>query len=279
MSVEVIAKKDFEDAVRSRWLLGLATLFALFTSALMALGAFVLASEGNTFSSSTVLSFMNGGIVTWFVPLIALVVAYGSIVGERESGSLKLLLSLPHSRADMVFGKVIGRTAAVGVPLFFGFLVPALVAALGPLEFALIEYVGYILLMIVLAAMFVSIAVGFSASTGSSPLAVAGAVGTYFLFNVVFAGAQGAIPFLFGLGGKPEWLPISVDDLTLLLRLVNPNGTFKLVASEFLGGTLLASGAEAGRQISTEIAAITMIVAWILIPPLLGLIRFEQQDL
>jgi ABC-2 type transport system permease protein len=280
MSVDVVAKKDFEDSVRSRWLLGLAALFVLIAAAFMAIGAYFLRpGDGGTFSSSLVLGFLNGGFVTSLVPLIALVISYSAIVGERESGSLKLLLSLPHSRADVVFGKVIGRTAAVAVPLFFGFLIPALIAAVGPMDFAFMEYVGYLLLMIVLAAMYVSIAVGFSAAAPSNTLAVAGAIGVYFLFGIVLGGIRSAIPFVLGLGGKPDWLPMEIADLQLLLQLINPNGAFKIVSSEFLSGALFASGAEAGRQLSTEIAAISMLAAWILLPPLLGLLRFERQDL
>jgi ABC-2 type transport system permease protein len=281
MSVEVIAKKDFEDAVRSRWLLGLAALFVLLAAAFMAVGAYFLRTgDGGTFSSSTVLNFMNGGFVTGLVPLIALVVSYSAIVGERESGSLKLLLSLPHSRADVVFGKVIGRTAAVAVPLFFGFLIPALIAAIGPLQFELVEYVAYLLLMIVLAAVFVAIAVGFSAAVGSNQLAVAGAVGIYFLFVFVIGGIRGAVGFLFALGGKPDWFPLAVSDFQLLLRLISPTGSFKIVSGEFLRGSLFVTGSEPGRQIlSTEVAAVAMLAAWILLPPLLGLLRFEKEDL
>jgi ABC-2 type transport system permease protein len=283
VSVDVIAKKEFEDAVRSRWLLALAGLFVLTATAFMLIGAQFLGSgEGNTFTSSVVLQFMNGGFTTGLVPLIALVIAYSAVVGERQSGSLKLLLSLPHSRADVVAGKVIGRTAAVAVPLFFGFLLPALIAAVGPLQFALLEYVGYLLLMILLAAMYVAIAVGFSASTASGTVAVAGAVGVYFFFTIVLGGITGAIPFVFGLGGAPDWLPITVGELQLVLRLLNPSGAFKIVSGEFLRGTLFATATAASEQryvFSTEISALVMQAAWVLLPPLLGLLRFENTDL
>lgn len=282
MTVEVIAKKDFEDAVRSWWLLGLTALFVAFAAAIMAIGAEFLANEGNTFTSDAVLGFINGGFTTWFVPLIALVVAYNAVVGERESGSLKLLLSLPHSRADVVAGKVIGRSAAVGFPLFVGFLVPALIAAIGPLALSPLTYVGYLLLMVVLATVYVAIAVGFSAAVGSGKLAVGGAIGVYFVFTVVFGGIRSALPFVLGIGGGPDWLPIPVGDLQLLMQLLNPSGAFKIVSSEFLAGNLFAQSVESGQQafqLSTELAAVVMLAAWILLPPLLGLLRFESADL
>jgi hypothetical protein len=41
------------------------------------------------------------------IPLAALVAAYLSIAGERESGSIKFALSLPISRGDLVLGKTL----------------------------------------------------------------------------------------------------------------------------------------------------------------------------
>jgi ABC-2 type transport system permease protein len=53
-------------------------------------------------------------------PIVGVVVGYNAVSGGRESGSLKLLLSLPHSRADVVFGKVVGRGAALSLAVFAG---------------------------------------------------------------------------------------------------------------------------------------------------------------
>lgn len=281
MSVEAIARKDFRDAVRSRWLLGLAVLFVLITTALMLIGTqFLSGSEAQTFSTSAILGFMNGGFTTGLVPLIALVVAHRAVVGERESGSLKLLLSLPHSRVDVVAGKVAGRTAAVGVPLFLGFLVPALVAALGPLQFAPLDYLGYLVLMVVLAAVYVAIAVGCSAATSSGTVAVAAAVGVYFLFTVVLGGINSALPLVIGVGGGPSWLPLTVGELQTLLQVLNPTGAFKIVSREFLAGTLFAPPSVEQRfQQATEAAAVVMLGVWLVAPPLAGLARFERADL
>jgi ABC-2 type transport system permease protein len=281
VSVEAIARKDFRDAVRSRWLLGLAVLFVVIATAFMLIGArFLSASDAQTFSTSAILGFMNGGFTTGLVPLIALVVAHRAIVGERESGSLKLLLSLPHSRVDVVAGKVAGRTAAVGVPLFLGFLVPALVAALGPLQFAPLDYLGYLVLMVVLAAVYVAIAVGCSAVTSSGTVAVAAAVGVYFLFTVVLGGINNALPLVLGLGGGPSWLPLTVGELQTLLQVLNPTGAFKIVSREFLAGTLFAPPSVEQRfQQATEAAAVVMLGVWLVAPPLAGLTRFERADL
>ncbi|GAA0214817.1 ABC transporter permease subunit [Halobaculum roseum] len=283
MSLEAVARKDFQDAVRSRWLLGLTAFFVLLVSVVVYL---VRPGEGQTLSTSALLGsvFIRDALVTTLIPLIALVVSYNAVVGERETGSLKLLLALPHSRSDVVFGKVAGRAGAIAVPVSVGFLLPALVAAIGPLSLRPFTFLGYILLTLLLSAAFVAIAVGFSSAVSSNRLAIGGAVGLYFLFVPLWGAIQFPLRLYLGMGGGPSWLPISGSSLLELLRLVNPTGSFKIVSGEFVSGTLFAAG-QAGSQAAgqyatnTEMAAFAMLVAWLLVPPLLGLWRFEGADL
>ncbi|WP_435063455.1 ABC transporter permease [Halobaculum sp. EA56] len=282
MSLEAVARKDFQDAVRSRWLLGLTAFFVLLVSVVVYL---VRPGEGQTLSTSALLGsiFVRDALVTTLIPLIALVVSYNAVVGERESGSLKLLLALPHSRADVVFGKVVGRAGAIAVPVSVGFLLPALVAAIGPLSLQVGTFLGYILLTLLLSSAFVAIAVGFSSAVASNRLAIGGAVGLYFLFVPLWGAIQFPLRLYLGTGG-PGWLPIAGSELLRLLRLINPTGSFKIVSGEFVGGLLFAAGrggTEAAGQYGTqmEIAAFAMLAAWLLVPPLLGLWRFEGEDL
>ncbi|QZY00701.1 ABC transporter permease subunit [Halobaculum rubrum] len=282
MSLEAVARKDFQDAVRSRWLLGLTAFFVLLVSVVVYL---VRPGEGQTLSTSALLGsvFIRDALVTTLIPLIALVVSYNAVVGERESGSLKLLLALPHSRGDVVFGKVAGRAGAIAVPVSVGFLLPGLVAAIGPLSLRPFTFVGYILLTLLLSAAFVAIAVGFSAAVASNRLAIGGAVGLYFLFVPLWGAIQFPLQLYLGTGG-PDWLPISGSSLLEFLRLVNPTGSFKIVSGEFVNGVLFAAGqagTEAAGRYATqmEIAAFAMLGAWLLVPPLLGLWRFEGADL
>ncbi len=278
MSVEAVARKDFEDAVRSRWLLALSALFVGLVSLAV---YFVRPAAGETASSNAVVNFIliKDGLVTTLIPLIALVVAYGAVVGERESGSLKLLLSLPHSRADVVFGKVIGRAGAIAAPVFIGFLLPGFLLIIAPrITFRPGFYIGYTLLTALLAATFVAIAVGFSAAMSSQRLAIGGAVGIYFLFVPLWGVIQFPLQLYLGLGGGPDWLPIEGSELFDFLQLLNPTGSFKIVVNAFMAGSLF-SNAEGIRSVEMQLAAFSMLAAWLIVPPLLGLWRFEEADL
>jgi ABC-2 type transport system permease protein len=62
------------------------------------------------------------------VPVLALVASYLAIAGERESGTLKLLLGMPPTRREVVLGKLLGRLAVTTTAIVVAFTVGALLA-------------------------------------------------------------------------------------------------------------------------------------------------------
>ncbi len=277
MTWSVVARKEFEDTVRSRWLIGLSLLFTVLVGAAVYVTSLVFGSGGGTLSSTEVLRAfpIKDGIVTTLIPLVALVAAYNAVVGERESGSLKLLLALPHSRADVVAGKVAGRGAALAVAVVAGFLLPALVFVFSStFAFEAVAYVQYVFLVALLAAAFVAVGVGVSAAVSSDRLAIAAAVGVYLVFVALLGAVQGSLGLFATFVGWPEWMPLTVQQTTRVLRLVNPTGAFKIVTNRALG-----TGLFTGPDVRLQISGLVMLVAWIVIPPLAGLVRFEETDL
>jgi ABC-2 type transport system permease protein len=274
MSLEAVARKDFKDAVRSRWVTVLAALFSL----VLSIAVYMIPRDASTTALFNNL-VVRDLFVTLLVPLIGVVIAYNAIVGERSTGSIKLLLSLPHSRGDVVFGKVLGRAAALGVPVAISFVLPALVALVTPLSVELGAYVGYLLLTVLLGTAFVALAVGFSAAVDSQRIAVAGPVVVFLLAGPIWSVVQ--FPLRLFLAGQS--FPIDSASIYRLLRLLNPIESFKILTVEFVNGVLFAAGragaGAGGYTINTEIAALSMLAAWILVPPLVGLWRFEAADL
>jgi len=307
MSWLVVAKKDFRDALRSRWLLSLSVLFVVLVSGvalvlgwaannavglLMAIGGFdllftdfVSQQDGTTavaYNSSLVVWIMNGKVVTWLLPLIAVVMSHNAIIDERDSGSLKLLLSLPHSRSDVVFGKMLGRSAAVIGPQFAGFLVPGIILA-ATVPFQAVEYFGFMLMTGVLTMVFVSISVGLSASLASRQRVLVAAIAFYMLFVSVW----GTLKLPFGNWASRQnpgtqnwpdalsWVPVAPSGVVDVMEVVNPTGAFKALSGPFLEGNLFAPSSEPNMQF----AALSMLVFWLLFPMLVGIWRFEGTDL
>ena len=145
--------------------------------------------------------------------MVGLMVGYKAIAGERASGSIRLILGLPNTRREVFFGKVIGQTAVVSVAILIGCGAAALVALTSYDSFALLEFGAYTLLTLLYALVCVSIAIGFSASTKSEVLALAGAIAVYsliiLLWDVVGAVLQTlTIGHVVSVGEQPAWLAV-----------------------------------------------------------------------
>ena len=270
MSWNAIARKDFSDAIRAWSLLTLSALFVLFAAAAAALYGLLGGGQGGV---AGLVNFV-GGPAGLFVSITALVVGHRAIVGERESGSLKLLMGLPHTRAEVLLGKVVGRTLVVVAPLLAGFVVAAVVAAALYAQFSLAAYAVFVALTCIFALAYVSVAVSISTLTASGARATAGAVAFWVL-------AQ----FLWGV------LPVVVFlALRNGLGMANlPMGPFQFVAAlspaqAFGTATNLVTGAAAPPGAPTPFYSepwfgLLVLWAWVVLPVLVGYWRFESADL
>ena len=117
--VRVIAVKEFRDRIRNRWLLAVALIFSLFALAIAYFGSAQQGEVGFHGIDVTVACLVS--LVTYLVPLIALILGYDSIVGEKERGSLQLLLSMPITRFEILLGKYLGLSAALASSTAIGF--------------------------------------------------------------------------------------------------------------------------------------------------------------
>ena len=156
MSVLAVAEKDFRDAVRSRLMIVVAVMFVAFTGG----GVLLATTAGGPVSLGILgaIGTLRSGTAI-FIPIIALGIAYRAIAGEQASGSLKLLLSLPNSRLDVVLGKFLGRAAVVTVAIVIGFVSMLLAAALTVDQGIQPEVIlVFMLSALLLAIVFISIA-------------------------------------------------------------------------------------------------------------------------
>jgi len=99
----VVAGKEFRDGLRNRWVLAITLVFALLAIALAWFGAAISGEVGFTRVATTIASLAS--LAVFLIPLIALMLAYDSIVGEDENGTLLLLMTYPLSRTGLLAGK------------------------------------------------------------------------------------------------------------------------------------------------------------------------------
>lgn len=289
-----VARKDFEDAVRSKMLWGLMGVFVAFMGFIVTIA--VATADSGEASHSAALQ-MTAQLGQLFVPLIALIAGYMAVVGERRSGSLRVLLGYPHSRLDVVLGKLVGRTGVIAVTLAVGSAVSMAIVSLVTPSPDIGSAVGVLGAIVLCGAAFTGLAVGVSASVRTRGKAMALAIGSVLVFLIVwdalaagvYAAATGALP---GLQAEPWYF---------LLKRLNPINAFRVVAGGFVDGRVYQMFSLGIEEVPADtppseltidsrvagslpfylkewFAALTLAV-WAVVPALVGYRRFERSDL
>lgn len=181
MTWQDVAYKDFQDAVRSRTIIILTVVFALFVA-----GATLAFSEfaGSESTLGSLLWALQAPS-SLLIPVIAILISYRSIAGERELGSMRFLLALPHTRWDVLLGKILGRTLVVWLSVLIGFALAGVVA-FRYYEFSPLVYFGFTVLTMLLGMVYVSIGVCVSAVTGSVSRAASLVLGVFIVLQYLW---------------------------------------------------------------------------------------------
>lgn len=183
-AARTIAAREFRDRLRNRWVLAVALVFAVFALAIAWFGMAQQGSVGYRGIDVTIVSLSS--LVTYLVPLIALLLGYDAIVGERERGSLELLLSMPITRFELLLGKFGGLAAALAVSTALGFGA-ALLALSNNLDARdAMHFFGFAGSAILLGLAFLSMSLCLSVLARSRIGASGLAIGLWFLFVLVF---------------------------------------------------------------------------------------------
>ncbi|WP_459194546.1 ABC transporter permease subunit [Halosimplex sp. J119] len=233
-----VAKKEFRDAIRSK---GLWILSFLFTALFLLPAGRALFFGGNVrqdvaqigmqyFISSFYLT-----TVTLLVPIIVIFAGYAAVSDERVSGSMKVLLSLPFSRRDVIIGKVVGRSAVVGVPLLLAIGLTGVFFALSQFQFKADVFAWFTLFTLAFTLVFTAFVVSISGAASTNLRSLMGAGLVYFYLS-------------FGWNSLANWIGdlladyVGVADalrwqVVLFVKLLSPTQAYKtLTRSRVLGG-------------------------------------------
>jgi len=290
-----IARKDFEDAVRSKMLWGISAVFVAFL-VLSLLSAEQLFPDRVTVDAPVALAGV-AMLAQLFIPGVALVAGYLSVVGERRSGSLRVLLSYPFSRFDVVVGKLVGRTLVTGAALAAGFAVAtALVAGLyGTPDLG--SFAGFVGAAASLGLSFTGLAVGGSAASATRGRAMALTIGSF--VGMVFFWKPAVVGLYYVVAGS---LPgLAVEPWYLLLQRLNPLAAYRTLASaaldrpvsevpefpiEDLPAGVTPAQLDPANRLAGEVPlylsdwfSVAVLVAWGIVPVVVGYRRFENADL
>lgn len=323
MSWVAVTKKDYRDAIRSPYFwattaaITLVIGFFLFRFVQRFLDAVAQVEQQGVQVELTTDLFVNTLQVGFqvLVPVLGLVVAYASIAGERDSGTLKLLLSLPNTRRDVLLGKLLGRSAVVATPLLVAFTVGAIIFPVSQFTFVPVSYLAFAVFTLLLGVVFVAVALGVSAAASSSRRAAVGSFGIFAYLVFLWEGLARNLPSLLS---KVLDMKRGVKlQLEVFLGLLNPMSAYHSLVYSFsaspdtrspmearsilikrAGGTSApeqtqAAGAQANaRQFLlqnvfvdqvpwylSDPMAVALVLLWIVVPLAIGYVLFERADL
>ena len=212
--VRALAGKEFSDRLRNRWVLVVALVFTIASLLITYFGGAAQGRVGPSSIELTIASLVS--LVIYLVPLIALLLGFDAIVGERERGSLDLLLALPITRLELLLGKYLGLALALSLSTLAGF---ALVGVLMGQQFGmagLYHYIGFVISAWMLGLCFLSLAVCLSVlardRTRASGLAIALWFSFVLVFDLLLLGVLVASGGQFG-GDALPWLLHLVGDI------------------------------------------------------------------
>lgn len=206
----------------------------------------------------------------FLIPIIALAASYRSIAGERESGSLRIILSLPLDRMQVFLGKLVGRSVVVLIPVAIGFAcaAPLIYLAYGSLD--VLMFFEAALGIFLISILYVSIAIGISASVSTARRALALVIATYLtVYLALYLIPWGLHYVLYGDVPQTEttWMEFietippheAIDRALPLVMEMELSSDMPILLQEWV--------------------AASIVLLWILTPLLIGYFRFTRTDI
>jgi len=276
MSWKAIAKKDVQDSIRSKMLWGM---IGLFLAIILVLSWLVVDGSGeDTFLAAAGFTFILG--ILFFVPIAGLLLSVKSIVRERNTGTINLLLSLPHTRRDMVIGKFVGRSIVMVVTVLAGFL-PALLYILVQSEgVPVFELFSFLLAASLFGILWIGIGVGLSSLVDSETQATIGGVVLFFvlfLWPLIIDQLGLTLPDF----ASRFWLFTMFADLFFLLPVFR-EGMFTFPSVVKLDEVLLEEISEVSISVAPHMQmwfVSVLLALFVLVPLVGGYYRFNGADL
>lgn len=219
--IGAIAGKEFRDRIRNRWVLAVAVVFTLFALIIAYFGAAQQGTVGLRSIDVTIASLVS--LVIYLAPLIALILGYDAIVGEREKGSLALLLSMPITPFELLIGKFAGLAAALAVSTVIGFGLAGGLITYRIGAGALYHYAGFVASAVLLGMAFLSMAMMVSVVARDRMGASGAAIALWFfyvlIYDLLLLGILVAAEGRFSLDFFPALLLLNPADIFRILNI------------------------------------------------------------
>lgn len=275
-TVVAVARKEFADHIRNRWILALTLIFVVLT---------VVASllAGGESGGDSLLGGLEGTVTTLIsissilIPLIAIMLGYATISGEAESGALALVLAYPVNRTEVLLGKLAGLASVLVVATVLGFGVGGVVVTVvagGENVPAFLTFIG---LAILLGLLYLSLAVFFSTITRRRATSIAAGVLVFFWSMIygtlvfgIYLATGGSLQEMLAGEPLPDWFWGSV--------VLSPMDMHQMAVMQAFGLERAFGFDIAPPAYMTLEYLVVVQLVWLIVPVLLAFWAFRRRD-
>ena len=209
-SVYSIAKKEFLDNIRNKWIIVLTILLFLLVIVFSYLAGGQDIGEGALGNmQNTVFGLL--GISSIIIPLIAIILGFSTISGEAESGALSVVLSYPVTRFEILLGKLLGLGSVIIIAVLAGFGTGGIIITATVSGESWLAFLAFIGLSMFLGFIYLSLSICVSAFFKRRIASIGGGLIIFFwgmivgtiLMGIVFGSGYNFQDFM--SGNFPEW--------------------------------------------------------------------------
>ena len=211
-SIYSIAKKEFMDNIRNKWIIAMIVIFLLLTILSSYLAGGQSGSDSFGGMEDTVVTLLS--ISSLLVPIIAIMLGYATISGEAENGSLSIVLSYPIRRVEVLLGKLFGLGAVLAFSNIIGFGVGGIIIAATVGGSEGLSFLLFIFLTSLLGLVYLSLSICISSICKKRVTSIAGGLLIFFwamifgmiIFGIMLANGISIEQFLTPGFEYPDWL-------------------------------------------------------------------------
>ena len=275
-SIYYVAKKEFMDNIRNKWIIILTTLLFLLVIVFAYL-AYQQQGSKDIFQNTAVGLISISSIL---IPLIAIILGFSTISGEAESGSFSVVLSYPVTRLEVLLGKFLGLGSVIVVSVLAGFGIGGIIITAAAGGESWLGFLIFILLTVLLGLIFLSLSICISAICKKRITSIGGGLLIFFwgmILSFVFLGILYASGYTIGelsKGNIPSWYWFE--------NFLSPTDLNQVAAMRGFGLNQISMG----RQISVTLpdflnagSILIVLLIWLMIPLVLAYFFFKKRDI
>jgi len=242
---------------------------------ILALGVLLLAylypvQAAGPITTARFTGYVSGWLTT-VVPVVGLLLGHNAVVSEQESSALLLSLALPHSRAEIVLGKLVGRAGPLTATIV-GTMAAAGALVVYPYgELVVPEFVAFVLLTVFFGALWVALGVAISVGVATRRRALVLGFGLLFVLVFLWDTIESALQLGLTTAGVTD------GELPAAARFVfglSPDRAFTRMTDGFLDPAATVPG----PWYLGEWAGLVVLIGWVVGPLGLAYLRFTRRD-